>query len=289
MKIGGHFPISRGLLNSLVLLKEAGGNTLQIFSKNPGQWKSRIIDKTEASQFVQRAGELEVSPIIIHDSYLINLATPDPILRKKSIKSFIHEIERAQLLGATYLVTHMGSHTGAGEEEGLKNIASALIESLEATSESNIILLLETTAGQGTQLGYNFSQLGRVIDLCSWHSRLGVCLDTCHVFAAGYNLSTAEGYRRTFDEFKKEIGLSRLNAIHLNDAQKPFNSRVDRHAHIGQGNIGLEGFSRIMNDPVLQDIPLILETPQPEKMHKKNIELLKSLIKGDKNDQTKTE
>jgi deoxyribonuclease-4 len=261
------------------LTTEAGGNTVQVFSKNPGQWRGKEIDPADAENFRKEAVLAGIYPVIVHDAYLINLATEKEGLRKKSLAAFVDEINRADIIGAKYLVTHMGAHTGIGEDRSLEILAENVIKSIEDTPDSNVTILLETTAGQGTQLGYKFEHIGRVIKAAGNHPRIGVCLDTCHIFAAGYDISSEEGYKRTMDSFETETGLKNLMAVHLNDAKKPCGSRIDRHEHIGQGCIGMEAFARLINDPVFCDIPLILETPQPERMHKVNIALLKGAIK----------
>ncbi|MCD4785154.1 MAG: deoxyribonuclease IV [Candidatus Eremiobacteraeota bacterium] len=277
MKIGGHFPISKGLVKALEMTGRAGGNTMQFFTKNPGQWKSKKIDPMIAGRFIQAAKKKEIAPLIVHDSYLINLASADEELLRKSIKAFIEEIERAEMLSAKYIVTHMGAHKGAGEKSGLEILTRSVAESIEKTPGMDVTILLETTAGQGTQLGYSFSHIGHVIKNVRDSERLGVCLDTCHIFAAGYDITSDEGYKKTLDEFEREIGLKNLKVVHVNDAKKPLGSRVDRHEFIGKGHIGIGAFERIVNDPGFSNIPLILETPEPEKMHKKYIKLLRYL------------
>lgn len=279
MLIGGHFPISKGLKKTVQYVTEAKGNTLQIFSKNPGQWKAKVITPQRAEEFIKECRKAGINPVIIHDSYLINLATADKTLYNKSIKAFVHEIERADMLGAGFLVTHMGAHKDAGEEKGLALLADAVKKAIQQTPDSNVMILLETTAGQGSQLGYKFEHIAEVIARCKGHERIGACLDTCHIFAAGYDISTDEGYKTTIEEFDQIIGLEKLKAIHLNDAKKPLASRVDRHAHIGKGHLGLKTFERIVNDQRLKEVPLILETPQPEKMHKEHIKTLKRLVR----------
>jgi len=276
--IGGHFPISRGLNHAVSLTLDAGGNTLQLFTKSPGQWKARNISKEEAESFKALVRDNNINPVIVHDSYLINLATSNESLREKSLRAFVEEIQRAGFIGAGYLVTHMGAHTGAGEDAGLDNLCRSVSRAIEMTGDSSVVILLETTAGQGTSLGYSFSQIARVIDECGGGPRIGVCLDTCHVYAAGYDISTHEGYKKTFEEFDSVIGLDRLAVVHLNDARKGLGSRVDRHAHIGRGMLGLDTFRRLLRDPRLRGTAFILETPEPEKMHKHNMEILRSLI-----------
>jgi deoxyribonuclease-4 len=279
MRLGGHFPISKSLCHAIDLLEEAGGKTIQIFTKNPGQWKARNISENEAKSFISYSRSKDVSPLIVHDSYLINLASPDDTLRNKSLEAFIDEIFRADKIGADYLVTHMGTHNNSGEEAGMLKLSKSIKKSIESTRDVGVSILLETTAGQGTQLGYRFEHIAYVLDQCNRNPRLGVCLDTCHVFAAGYDISNNRGYQKTIEEFEKVIGWDNLKVIHVNDSKRPLNSRVDRHAHIGEGYIGIDFFANLMNDPRFDDIPLIVETPDPETMHKIQIETLKKLIK----------
>ena len=275
MRIGGHFPISKGLVHALKITNESGGNTMQFFTKNPGQWKARVISEKEAAQFIEKAREFDISPLIVHDSYLINLASPGRELLEKSRRAFIEEIKRAEFLGADYIVTHMGAHKGLGDEKGLDLLAEGVSLCVEATKDCKVKILLETTAGQGTQLGYRFSHLGKVLKLVDNYERVGACLDTCHIFAAGYDISTGEGFKRTIDEFDREAGWENLKAIHANDAKKPVGSRVDRHEYIGKGQIGEAAFKMMVQSPLFKNIPIILETNNPEKMHRVYIKKLK--------------
>ena len=213
MRIGGHFPISKGLVHALKVTHQSGGNTMQFFTKNPGQWKAREIAEKEAENFIKKAKELDISPLIVHDSYLINLASPGKDLLEKSRRAFIEEIKRAEFLGADYIVTHMGSHKGLGDEKGLDLLAEGVSLCVEATEECRVKILLETTAGQGTQLGYSFSHIGKVLKLVNNYKRVGACMDTCHIYAAGYDISTEEGFKRTMEEFDKEAGWENLNAV----------------------------------------------------------------------------
>lgn len=277
MRIGGHFPISKGLVHALKMTHDSGGNTLQLFTKNPGQWNAREIKSEEACEFIEKAEELDIAPLIVHDSYLINLASPDESLLEKSRQAFMEEMERAEMLGAKYLVTHMGVHKGAGDDRGLKTLAESVTLCLEKTKTKKVQILLETTAGQGTQLGYRFEHIGRVLKLTGNHSHVGACMDTCHIFAAGYDLSTEEGFKRTIDEFQREIGWEHLKLIHANDAKKPLGSRVDRHEYIGEGYIGREAFERMITNPLFREIPFIIETKDPEKMHRVYIGMLKGM------------
>lgn len=251
---------------------------MQFFTKNPGQWNSREIDSRMAQEFIEKAGKLDIYPLIVHDAYLINLASPDENLMKRSRLAFIDEIQRAWTLGAHYIVTHMGAHKGAGEEKGLEILTQSIAHCLEETSDTPVTILLETTAGSGTQLGYKFSHIGHVLGGVPDSTRLGVCLDTCHVFAAGYDLSTQNGYRETFEEFDKHIGRDKLKVVHANDALKPLGSRVDRHEYIGKGQLGEDTFHRMVNDPRFAHVPFILETRNPEKMHRVYIKKLKEMM-----------
>ena len=277
MRIGGHFPISKGLVHALKMTHDSGGNTLQLFTKNPGQWNAKEIKPEEAVNFIRIADELDINPLVVHDSYLINLASPDEDLLEKSRQAFIEEMERAEMLGAKYLVTHMGAHKGVGDDKGLEILAESIAVCLTKTQTKTVQILLETTAGQGTQLGYHFSHIGRVMKLSGNHNRVGTCLDTCHIFAAGYDLSTEEGFKRTVDEFQREIGWENLKLIHANDAKKPLGSRVDRHEYIGEGYIGREAFERMITNPLFREIPFIIETKDPERMHRVYIGMLKGM------------
>ncbi len=214
-----------------------------------------------------------------HDSYLINLSAQDASILRKSRESFIEEIKRCELLGIPFLNFHPGSHMGAGEEEGIKRIIESLNDAHAQTLGTRVMSVLETTAGQGSAIGYRFEHLRRIIEGVDDPNRMGVCLDTCHVFAAGYDISTEQGYRRTMEEFDAIIGLGRLVAIHVNDSKKPLGSRIDRHEHIGRGAIGKSGFRSLMRDERLAGVPKILETPKGEDLRedRMNLNLLRKL------------
>jgi deoxyribonuclease-4 len=218
--------------------------------------------------------------VIAHDSYLLNLGSPDGALRKRSIAAFIDELERCEILGVSNLVAHPGSHVGAGEDEGIKTIARSLDEVHTACPGYKVKVTLEITAGQGSNLGYRFEQIARMIDATKESDRLRVCFDTEHAFAAGYDIRTREGYERTFTEFDEQIGLGHLAAFHLNDSKKEFNSRVDRHEHIGKGHIGVEAFRLLLNDKRFWGLPMCLETPKGPDLaeDRENLTLLRSLI-----------
>jgi len=262
--------------------EELGCSTMQIFSKNASTWREKILKKDEIESFRENLKDSNINPVFIHTSYLINLASPSDELYSKSINAFIEEMKRVDiLLTEPYLIIHPGAHTGAGEEYGIERIIRALNIILEKSADLGLktMILLEDTAGSGTHLGYTFYQLKRMIEGAKDKKRMGICFDTCHAFAAGYNLSHQEGIKQTLEEFEKYIGLDKLKVIHLNDSKFPLGSRKDRHMHIGKGYIGLEGFKVLVNHKYLKELPFILETPKyDEEDDLKNINLVKSLI-----------
>ena len=282
MKIGCHISIAGGIDNSVKRAEELGCSTMQIFSKNASTWREKILKKDEVESFRENLKDSNINPVFIHTSYLINLASPSEELYFKSINAFIEEMKRADLLlPVPYLIIHPGAHTGAGEEYGIQRIIRALNIILEKSTDLGLktMILLENTAGSGTHLGYNFYQLKRMMEGAKDKKRMGICFDTCHAFAAGYNLSHQEGIKQTLEEFEKYIGLDKLKVIHLNDSKFPLGSRKDRHMHIGKGYIGLEGFKILVNHKYLKSLPFILETPKhDEKDDLKNIALVKSLV-----------
>ena len=280
MKFGAHMSISGGLHKAFGHGERAGCDTIQIFSKNQQQWRAKPLAEQDIALFKAERQRTGFGPIIVHDSYLINLASPSDELWEKSIAAFADELERCAALGIPYLVTHPGAHTGSGEAAGLAREAAALNRLLDAATGGDVMILLETTAGQGSCLGYRFEQLARLIELTSHAERLGVCVDTCHILAAGYDIRTAEACAATFEEFDRVVGLGRIKAFHLNDSQKELGSRVDRHSHIGAGCVGLEGFRAIVNDPRFAELPMILETPKGEDLAEdiENLAKLRELI-----------
>lgn len=284
MKIGCHVSIAGGIDNSIVRAEELGCNTMQIFSKNASTWLEKVLKKDEVESFRENLKNSNVNPIFIHTSYLINLASSSDELYFKSINAFLEEMKRADLLlPDPYLIIHPGAHTGAGEEYGIQRIIRALNIILEKSVDLNLktMILLEDTAGSGTHLGYTFYQLKRMMEGARDRKRIGMCFDTCHAFAAGYDLSHQEGIEQTLEEIDKYLGLERLKVIHLNDSKFPLGSRKDRHMHIGKGYIGLEGFKVLVNHKYLKDLPFVLETPKhDEKDDLKNINLVKSLVEG---------
>ena len=280
MKFGAHMSTSGGLHRAFALGERAGCDTIQIFSKNQQQWRGKPLGEAEIAQFRAEQQRSGLGPLIVHDSYLINLASPKDDLWEKSIAAFGDELERCAALGIPYLVTHPGAHTGAGEAAGLQREIDALNRLLDAGVGGDTIILLETTAGQGTCLGHRFEHLAELIAGAHHPERVAVCADTCHLLAAGYDIRTPEACAATFAEFDRVIGLDRLKAFHLNDSQKDLGSRVDRHAHIGQGCVGLEGFRAIVNDPRFDGLPMLLETPKGDDLAEDiaNLATLRGLI-----------
>lgn len=280
MLLGAHVSISGGVFNAPHNGKEATCDVIQIFTKSSNQWRAKSLTEDEVRKFIDAQTETGVVAACAHDSYLINLASPDDALYAKSYDAFAEEMRRCDMLGIPNLVMHPGSHVGSGEEVGLKKIADSFNRLFDADPDGRVTICLETTAGQGTNLGYTFEQLATVIDLVDNADRLGICLDTCHIFAAGYPISTEKDYRATITGFNRILGLDRLRIIHFNDSRREFGSRIDRHEHIGQGAIGKKPFAFFLNDRRLARIPMILETPKESADEDiKNLKMLRSLIR----------
>jgi deoxyribonuclease-4 len=279
--LGVHLSISGGVSFAIERAERLECNVLQIFVKNSNRWEGKEISEGEAQRFLEKRRDTGLHSVVAHDSYLINLASPDDRLWWKSIWAFVEEMQRCAKLRLDFLVTHPGAHLGSGEAEGIARVASALDFVLERCADLGIRIALETTAGQGSSLGYRFEQLRDIIGRCSTPEALSVCLDTCHIFAAGYDLRSDEGYHQTLEEFDRILGLQRLRLVHLNDSKREFSSRVDRHEHIGLGQIGLTAFTEIMNDGRLASIPKILETPKgkDDSEDRRNLETLRSLFR----------
>ncbi|MCK4265015.1 deoxyribonuclease IV [Candidatus Babeliales bacterium] len=258
--IGAHISIAGGYYKSIERAESIGCSTMQIFTKSNRTWFGKKITDEEANKFKETLKRSNLSEIMVHSAYLINLAAQNTELRNKSVEALGEELERCQKLGIKYLVLHPGAHVGAGEEEGIKKISEGLDQVFKKIPGPTQILL-ETAAGQGTNLGYTFEQLEQIYKQCKNKQRLGICLDTCHVFAAGYDISTEKGYKNTIKEFIKIIGIHKLKAIHLNDSKTKLNARIDRHEKLGKGNIPLKTFEWIMKDQKFKEIPKILETP----------------------------
>ncbi len=280
LRLGAHESIAGGLHKAFDRAQSVGCDALQIFVKSNRSWAVKPLTEEDIARFKAKAVGTGIQPVVGHTSYLLNLATPDEALWTKSRDMLIVELDRCEALDVPYLVLHPGSHVGTGEEAGLARVAQALGGVHAATPGFRTQILLETTAGQGTNLGYRFEHLAWLMEHTQQGERLGVCLDTCHVFAAGYELRTVEGYAATMEAFDRVIGLERLKVIHLNDSKGDLGSRKDRHEHIGQGNIGLEGFRHVLNDPRLAVLPGLLETPKSDDLHedRENLAVLRSLV-----------
>jgi len=274
--------IAGGYYKSVEAAERVGCDCVQLFTKNNNQWRAKPISQSDVDRFRQSLTELGISHPISHDSYLINLASPDDELWKKSIDAFVVELQRADLLGIPDVVMHPGSYTTSTESRGLKRIIRALNEVHKQTRGCQAHCLLETTAGQGTNLGWKFEHLATILDGVRDPDRLAVCVDTCHVFAAGYPMATEKEYKATMRSFNKLIGVKQIKAFHLNDSLKEFGSRVDRHAHIGRGRMGLEPFRFLLNDRRFRKIPMYMETPKGKEKGKEldaiNLKTLRGLI-----------
>jgi deoxyribonuclease-4 len=273
--------IAGGVGNALLDGKKVNCDAIQIFTKSSRQWAAKPYTKEEIEQFKVNRKDTGISTVIAHDSYLLNLGSPDTALRSRSVAAFIDELERCEILGVSNLVAHPGAHVGTGEVEGIKTIAKSLDEVHTACPGYNVKITLEITAGQGSNLGYRFEQIRSIIDATKQSERLRVCFDTEHAFAAGYDIRTKDGYERTFTQFDETIGIKLLVAFHLNDSKKELNSRVDRHENIGKGFIGVEAFRLLVNDKRFWGLPMCLETPKgPDlKEDREALMLLRSLIK----------
>ena len=281
--LGAHMPTTGGLHHALLGGKAIGCSAVQLFTGSPKRWHHPPIAEEQAALFRAALEETGIAFTVAHDSYLINLAALDDAAIEKSRVAFREELDRAESLGIPWVVTHMGAHLKAGIDPAIQRLIESLKRILDQTDALNykVGIALETTAGQGTGLGATFDELQTVLQGVGAHPRLGVCLDTCHIFVAGYDFRTRETYEKTWDEFDRKIGLSNLKVIHANDAKKPLGSRVDRHDHIGDGEIGFDAFALLLTDPRLCHIPVIVETPESETMHEVNLTKLKRLARGE--------
>ena len=286
--LGAHMSIAGHPHKALFRGREAGCRVIQIFTRFRATWSAKGLTGMEIDTFLKAREETSVAPVAIHGSYLINLASPKTDVRERSFILLLKEMTWAELLHIPYLVLHPGSHLGAGEEEGLRRVIDALDRIHEKTRDFRVKILLETTAGQGTNLGCRFEQLAEVFALTEDRERLGICFDTCHAFASGYDFRTAETYRTLFEKFDMILGLDRLKLFHVNDSKKGLGSSLDRHEHPGEGLIGLDAFGLLLNDPIFSDHPFILETPKDVDENgvdwdTANLKILEGLIKGARN------
>lgn len=277
--VGAHMSIAGGLHNAILDAARYRCRVVQLFSKSSNQWKAKAITEDDLHIWKEALAKHPMLTVV-HDSYLINLASPDADLRDKSRLAFLEEVRRCDLLGIPYLVFHPGAHMGAGEQTGLERIAESLNWVCAHAADSPTVLLIETTAGQGSSLGYRFEHLAQIIELADAPHRFGVCVDTCHILAAGYDFRTEHGYREVFDTFDRLVGLDRLRCFHVNDSKKDLGSRVDRHAHIGKGFVGNAAFRLLMSDPRFAEVPKVLETPKKDDMDRKNLALLRRYAHG---------
>jgi len=275
--------ISGGMHRALERGHEVGCETIQLFVKSNMQWRVAPLSDEAAEKFKETRARLGIDPCVAHLSYLVNIAATDPKTRRLSHQTFPIELEYSERLGLEYLVIHPGAHMGAGEDAALEEIARYLNQVHRETEGYRVKILLETTAGQGTYVCHRFEHLARILDMLEEPDRVGVCFDTCHVFAAGYDLRTERAYRKTFREFNRIVGLERIEVFHLNDSKTALGSRVDRHEHIGRGELGLEPFRRLLNDRRFKKLPMILETPKGTEKGVPydviNLETLRSLLK----------
>jgi deoxyribonuclease-4 len=278
MKIGFHAPITGGVHNALIVAKDTGCGTVQIFSRNPRGWLAKPLSLEDALLFRKTRRLTKISPVLIHCNYLVNLAAADETILNKSRRSFREEIERAILLGVDYLVVHPGSARGSGEADGIAQCARSLKIACKRLELGSLRILLENTAGQGDCIGHRFEHLGEIMEACPGLP-LGVCFDTAHAFTAGYDIREEDGLEALIDKLRRTVGLKNVRAIHFNDSRAAYNSRVDRHWHIGEGHIGRDALRRVAQHPKLKHAAFILETPYDDpRADLKNLEMLRSFV-----------
>jgi len=279
--LGTHVSVAGGIHAAFERGERIGCTTMQVFVKNSNQWEGKPLTPDDIANYKTAAAKSTVVPVFAHAAYLINLCAQDPGVLARSRRGFRDELTRCAGLGIRGLIVHPGSHMGAGEPSGVREIAASLNAVHEETAGCPALSVLETTAGQGTAIGHRFEHLRDILALVRDPARMAVCIDTAHLFAAGYDISTEQGWTETMEAFDRIVGIDVLAAVHVNDSKKPLGSRVDRHEHIGKGLIGLTGFRMLMNDPRLSEVPKILETEKSEDMHEdvQNMDLLRSLIR----------
>jgi deoxyribonuclease IV len=260
VRIGAHMSVAGGVSKAVERAVAHGCEALQIFTKNASQWRGKPLDPAEVKRFRRRIEETGITPVVSHASYLINLATTFPVLREQSLAAFVDELDRADALGLLGVVIHPGTCTAGSEEDALRLVAEGIRHVFRAKPRRKTMVLLEHTAGQGRTIGHRFEHLATIIAHLKGSPRVGVCLDTCHLVAAGYDIVSESGYQETFAAFDRIVGLNRLRAFHANDSKKPCGSRVDRHEHIGKGCLGLAPFGRIVTDPRFDGLPMLIET-----------------------------
>ncbi|OQA43013.1 MAG: Endonuclease 4 [Chloroflexi bacterium ADurb.Bin325] len=280
MRLGAHMSTAGGLSKAFARAQQIGINTMQIFTKNQNRWEQKPTPPEEIERWRRAQAEADVAPIVSHAAYLLNLGTPDEALWQKSVAALADELTRAEQLGLLGVVLHPGAHVGSGEEAGLQRVIAGLDRAHAATPGFQTLTLVEATAGQGTTLGYRFEHLKAIREGVQAPERVAFCLDTCHIFAAGYDIRTPAAYAATLAEFDRLVGQAHIKCLHLNDSKKGLGSRVDRHDHIGAGELGLTAFSLLLNDPRFANTPMILETEKSEDMHEdvENLRVLRGLI-----------
>ena len=271
LRIGAHMSVAGGVANAVERAVVHGCEALQIFSKNANRWVGPPLDQADVRRFRKRLEETGIAPAVSHASYLINLATTNPALRAQSAGALADELERAHALGLLGVVLHPGTCTSGTEDEALSLIADAIRAVFALQRRRRTMVLLEHTAGQGRTVGFRFEHLAAIIERLDGSPRVGVCLDTCHLVASGYDIVSETGYQSTFDQFEQVVGLSRLKVFHGNDSKRPCGSRVDRHEHIGRGYLGLKPFRRLMQDPRFKGLPILIETEKSENLQKPGV------------------
>jgi deoxyribonuclease-4 len=280
--LGAHMSIAGGLHLAVDRIRRVGGESLQIFARNQRQWKGPQLDEESVARF--RSALADAGPLVVavHDSYLVNMASPDETIQHRSFEAFTDELRRTERLGIPFLVTHPGSFVEGTLEDGLSRLVRNLDRAIGLSQTGSVRVLIENTAGQGTQIGSRFEEIAFILKTSCHGDRLGVCFDTCHAFAAGYDLRTRKTCRSTVADFHRTVGLDRLEFFHLNDSKKGLGSRVDRHEHIGKGRIGLDGFSYLLNDPRFENHPMVLETPKGKDLAEdvENLRVLRGLLAG---------
>ena len=278
MRFGFHISIAGGFSKVVERAKVRGCETIQFFSRNPRGWRYDPLNKKEVEDFRSSVKSSDLFPIFLHLPYLPNIASRESKFYDRSIDSIVEDLKRAEEVGAQYLIIHIGHRLESSEDQAVDAVSHGMDQAFERVKNA-VILLLENTAGQGTEIGYNFEQLRRIIDGVHEKERVGICLDTAHSFEAGYDLSGKDGIERTLESFDRTIGLKRLHLLHLNDSKTPLGSRKDRHWHIGEGYVGREGFRSLINHPQLKGLPGIMETPRKDTVEDlKNMKMIRSLI-----------
>ena len=280
MRFGFHISIAGGFSKVVERAHARGCETIQFFSRNPRGWKYSPLNKKEVEEFRSSIQSSNLFPVFLHMPYLPNIASLKSKFYKRSIHSIVTDLQRAEQLGAPYLIIHIGHRMESSEDQAIEAVSQGIDQAFEKVKNA-VILLMENTAGQGTEIGYTFDQIKKIIEGVHDRQRMGVCLDTAHSFEAGYDLSNKDGIERTLENFDQSIGLKRLHLLHLNDSKTPLGSRKDRHWHIGEGHIGLEGFKHLVNHPLLRHLPGIMETPRKDTIEDlKNMKVIRSLIES---------